>query len=65
VRDLGWIMPTAWALRGLEAATWQGAGIGRAALCAAVVYAYSFVFLVVAMAFLTRRPAGRQPRGIP
>lgn len=64
VRDLGWLMPTSWALRGLEAATWQGAGFLQAAGCATVVSAYSLVFLVVAMLLLTRRPSSRLPRGV-
>lgn len=63
VRDLGRLMPTSWALRGLEAATWQGAGFLQAATCAGVVAAYSLVFLALAMVLLTRRPASQIPRG--
>ena len=64
VRDMGLLMPTSWALRGLEAATWQGAGFLQAAACSTVVAAYSLVFLAVAMLLLTRRPSSRLPRGV-
>ena len=64
VRDMGLWMPTSWALRGLEAATWQGAGFLQAAACSTVVAAYSLVFLAVAMLLLTRRPSSRLPRGV-
>lgn len=63
VRALGLLMPTTWALRGLEAATWQGAGFARAATCALIVAAYGLAFLILATALLARRKADRVSRG--
>jgi ABC-2 type transport system permease protein len=63
VRDLGWLLPTSWALRGLESSTWQGASFTQSATCAAVVMAYSLLFLVVATSLLTRRSTAPSSRG--
>lgn len=63
VRNLGWMLPTSWALRGLESSTWQGASFAQSATCALVVMAYSFAFLVVATSLLTRRSAVPSLRG--
>jgi ABC-2 type transport system permease protein len=63
VRDLGWLLPTSWALRGLESSTWQGASFTQSATCAAVVMAYSLLFLVVATSLLTRRSTVPSSRG--
>ena len=52
VRDIALSLPTTWAMRGLDAVTWQGRGFGAALPAAAVVAAFAAGFLAVAVAKL-------------
>jgi ABC-2 type transport system permease protein len=49
LRTIGLVLPTSWALAGLEAATWQGGSLAAALLSAGVVSAFSIGFLLVAL----------------
>jgi len=49
LRTIGLVLPTSWALAGLEAATWQGGSLAAALLSASVVSAFSIGFLLVAL----------------
>jgi ABC-2 type transport system permease protein len=55
-------LPTTWAARGLSGVTWQGMGTVPALGCAAMLLAFSAVFLAVALWGLTRSEA-RLARG--
>lgn len=48
VQRLALVLPTTWAVRGLEGVTWQGMAWGGALRCAVILLAFSAVFLVVA-----------------
>lgn len=49
LRALGVVLPTSWALAGLEAATWQGGTLATALFDALVVTLYSAGFLALAL----------------
>jgi len=59
VQKLALVLPTTWAVRGLEGVTWQGMAWGGALRCAAILLAFSAAFLVVAWWQL----ASSEPRG--
>ena len=62
LRDLALSLPTTWAMRGLDAATWQGRSLLGVLGNAAVVAAFAAVFLALAAARIkaveTRRRKG-------
>ena len=62
LRDIALSLPTTWAMRGLDAATWQGKNLLGVLGNAAVVAAFAAVFLVLAAARIksveTRRRKG-------
>jgi ABC-2 type transport system permease protein len=59
----GWVqraallLPTTWAVRGLEGVTWQGMGWSGAVRCAGTLLGFSVTFLVLALWRLTRSEA--------
>jgi ABC-2 type transport system permease protein len=53
VRDVALSLPTTWAMRGLDAVTWQGHGLRAALPAIAAVGAFAVAFLAVAVAKLT------------
>jgi ABC-2 type transport system permease protein len=52
VRDVSLALPTTWAMRGLDAVTWQGRGLAAAAPAVAAVAGFAAAFLAVAVARL-------------
>lgn len=62
-RDLAVSLPTTWAMRGLDAMTWQGRGLGAALPAAGVVSAFTVAFLILAVAKLVSSEARRR-RGL-
>jgi ABC-2 type transport system permease protein len=48
VRDVALSLPTTWAMRGLDAVTWQGLGLGAVLPAAAAVAAFAAAFLAAA-----------------
>jgi ABC-2 type transport system permease protein len=62
-RDLALALPTTWAMRGLDGVTWQGRGLWAALPSAAMVAAFTAVFLAVAVARLVSSEARRR-RGL-
>ena len=48
LRALGMVLPTSWALAGLEAASWQGGSLETALVHALVVLLFSLAFLGLA-----------------
>jgi ABC-2 type transport system permease protein len=48
VRDVTLALPTAWAMRGLDAVTWQGRGLAEVLPAVAAVVAFAAAFLAVA-----------------
>lgn len=48
VQRLAVLLPTTWAVRGLEGVVWQGMGLPAALQCAGVLLAFCVVFLTVA-----------------
>lgn len=64
VRDLSWLLPTAWALRGLEGVTWQGMSLTGACQCAGVVLGFSVAFLLLALwGFARTNPSASHHHG--
>jgi ABC-2 type transport system permease protein len=63
LRSLGVLLPTSWALAGLEAATWQGGGFATALLNAGVVLLFSAGFLVLAVIGFQRAQSRASLRG--
>ena len=63
VRDIALSLPTTWAMRGLEAVTWQGRGLADALPAVAAVGGFAAVFLAVAVARLAAAESQRR-RGI-
>jgi ABC-2 type transport system permease protein len=58
VRDVALSLPTTWAMRGLDAVTWQGRGLAAALPSVGAVLAFTAAFLVAAaarIAFLESR----------
>lgn len=62
-RDLALALPTSWAMRGLDAVTWQGRGFTEVLPNVAVVAGFAGVFLAVAVARLVSSEARRR-RGL-
>ncbi len=62
-RELSLLFPTAWAMRGFDAATWQARDFGAVWPSATVVAAFTVVFLMVAAARLSTWEARRR-RGV-
>jgi ABC-2 type transport system permease protein len=60
LRDLALCLPTAWAMRGLDAATWQGQGLGGVMHYTWVVAAFAAAFLMIAAARLAALEATRR-----
>ena len=52
VRDIALSLPTTWAMRGLDAVTWQGRGLGAALPSVAAVAGFAALFLAAAVAKL-------------
>jgi ABC-2 type transport system permease protein len=48
VQQLSPLLPTTWAARGLEGASWQGMSLQESGQCALVLWSYSTIFLLVA-----------------
>ncbi|MCS7271576.1 MAG: ABC transporter permease, partial [Gemmataceae bacterium] len=58
VRDLTLVLPTAWAMNGLSAATWQGGSFVAVLPAIGVVFAFALLLLVLAVVrlhYLERR----------
>jgi len=49
LQKIGFLIPTRWAVDGLDAMTWRGSGFGVAALDAAALLGFGLVFATVAM----------------
>ncbi len=62
-RDVALALPTTWAMRGLDAVTWQGRGLADVLPNAAVVAGFAGLFLAVAVARLVSSEARRR-RGL-
>jgi len=62
VREASLSLPTAWAMRGFGAVTWQGLGFGSVLPCVFAVAAFAGVFLTVAIVCL-KRSEGRLRKG--
>jgi ABC-2 type transport system permease protein len=62
-RDLSLALPTTWAMRGLDAVTWQGRGFWAAFPSVVVVAGFTAVFLTLAVARLVSSEARRR-RGL-
>jgi ABC-2 type transport system permease protein len=62
-RDLALSLPTTWAMRGLDGVTWQGRGLWATLPNAAMVAAFTAMFLAVAVARLVSSEARRR-RGL-
>lgn len=54
-RDLALSLPTTWAMRGLDAVTWQGRGFAEALPSVAAVAGFTALFLALAVARLMRQ----------
>ncbi len=63
MRDAALSLPTTWAMRGLDAVTWQGQGLAAALPSVAAVAAFTVLFLAVAVARLAADESRRR-RGI-
>ena len=63
-RDAALGLPTTWAMRGLDAVTWQGRGLGSALPAVGVVAAFAAAFLAMATVRLISSEARRR-RGNP
>jgi ABC-2 type transport system permease protein len=48
VQQLGLVLPTTWAVRGLEGVVWQGMGLRGALRCALILLSFCAAFLIVA-----------------
>lgn len=59
-RDLALMLPTTWAMRGLDGVTWQGRGLAASLPSVAAVTAFTAVFLAVAVARLVFSEARRR-----
>jgi ABC-2 type transport system permease protein len=62
-RDLALMLPTTWAMRGLDNVTWQGRGLFSALPSVAAVTGFTVAFLAVAVARLVSSEARRR-RGL-
>jgi ABC-2 type transport system permease protein len=62
VREASLSLPTAWAMRGFGAVTWQGLGFRSVLPCVFAVAAFAGVFLTVAIVCL-KRSEGRLRKG--
>jgi ABC-2 type transport system permease protein len=60
LRDLALCLPTSWAMRGLDAATWQGEGLGGVMRYTWVVAAFAAALLMIAAARLAALEAQRR-----
>jgi ABC-2 type transport system permease protein len=60
VRDVSLALPTTWAMRGLEAVTWQGSGLLSALPSVAAVAGFALVLLSVAALRMTLAERGLQ-----
>jgi ABC-2 type transport system permease protein len=60
LRDIAMSLPTTWAMRGLDAATWQGQGFGGVLGSTAVVAAFALAFLLTAVARLSAAETKRR-----
>ena len=63
LRSVGVLLPTSWALAGLEAATWQGGDMKTALASAGVVVLFSAGFLVLAVLGFQRAQARASLKG--
>ena len=63
LRSFGVLLPTSWALAGLEAATWQGGDMKTALASAGVVVLFSAGFLVLAVLGFQRAQARASLKG--
>jgi ABC-2 type transport system permease protein len=63
LRDIALSLPTTWAMRGLNAATWQGQGFFGVLANAGVVAAFAAAFLTIAVARLAAAESQRR-RGL-
>jgi ABC-2 type transport system permease protein len=63
LREIALSLPTTWAMRGLDAATWQGQSLTGVLGNAVVVAAFAVVFLAIA-ALLIRAAEHRKRRGL-
>ena len=63
LRDIAQALPTTWAMRGLDAATWQGQGLIGVMGSAKVVAAFATLFLILAAARLAAAESRRR-RGL-
>ncbi len=48
VRDIGWFLPTSWAMHGLESVTWQQASLTEVLPSFGVVFGFTAVLLILA-----------------
>ena len=60
LRDAALALPTTWAMRGLDAATWQGRGLADVLPAAGVVAASAAVCLLAAAGWISRTEARRR-----
>ena len=60
LRDVALALPTTWAMRGLDAATWKGQGLASVLKSAWVVAAFAAVFLGIATARLAAAESRRR-----
>jgi ABC-2 type transport system permease protein len=63
-RDLALSLPTTWAMRGLDAVTWQGQSFSAIVPNASVVVGFTAVFLAIAVARLIHSEARRKRGGL-
>ena len=54
LREASFSLPTAWAMRGFGAATWQGLGFFHVLPCVLAVAGFAAVFMTIAVAWLKR-----------
>lgn len=60
VRDVALSLPTTWAMRGLDAVTWQGRGLMAVLPGVAAVFGFTIVFLAAAVSRLSLAEARRR-----